>query len=128
MRFADRRRAVTVQGLGHALGVFIVLAANVPAAPPDPFGRFDLPDAWEARFWADPGVKALLALDAKALADLVPVQAGVRFCRCPACDADEADDPLAWSVAKPQVLTCRRCGVVVPNDTYPAKDEKEKKV
>ena len=119
---------MTVQGLGRALGVLIVLAANVLAAPPDPFGQFDLPDAWEERFWADPGVKALLALDAKALADLVPVQAGVRFCRCPACDADEADDPLAWSVAKPQVLTCRRCGVVVPNDTFPAKDEKEKKV
>ena len=25
-----------------------------PQAPADPFARFDLPDDWEARFWADP--------------------------------------------------------------------------
>ena len=73
-----------------------------PGPPGGPFARFDLPDDWEARFWADPDVKALLALDAEALAELVPVQAGVRFCRCPGCDASEADDPL--------VLVARQAG------------------
>ncbi|MHC5544391.1 hypothetical protein ACYOEI_39685, partial [Singulisphaera rosea] len=29
---------------------------------------------------------------------------------------------------KPAVLTCRHCGVAVPNDQFPAKDEKDKKV
>jgi len=53
----------------------------------------------------------------------VPVQAGLRFCRCPGCDATEADNPLAWSPAKPDVLTCRRCGITVPNEHFPAKVE-----
>ena len=106
----------------------LTLLGSGPAVGSDPFARFDFPDAWEARFWSDPNVKALLALEPKAVAELVPVQAGLRHCRCPNCDATEADDPLVWSVTKPQILTCKRCGVTVPNDKYPAKDEKEKKV
>jgi len=94
----------------------------------DLFAQFELPDKWEARFWAEPDVKALLELDAKQVAELVPVQAGVRYCRCPACNATEADDTLNWSLRKPKVLTCRSCSAEVPNETYPAKDEKEKKV
>ena len=86
-----------------------------------PFARFDLPDAWEARFWGDPAVSKLLDLDAKAIAALVPEQAGIKHCRCPVCGAGEAADPLSWSLAKPEVLTCRECGAVVPNDTIPAK-------
>ena len=35
---------------------------------PGPFARFNLPDEWEAKFWADPDTKALLALDPKDLA------------------------------------------------------------
>ena len=31
----------------------------------------------------------------------------------------EADDPLAWSAAKPEVLTCRRCGVPSPTTPTP---------
>jgi hypothetical protein len=67
-----------------------------------------------------------MGLSPKAIADLVPDQAGIRFCRCPACDAPEADDPLSWSVSRPKELICRRCGVSVPNDKYPAPDEKKK--
>ncbi len=92
------------------------------------FAQFELPDNWESRFWADPDTKALLALEPQALADLVLVQAGIRHCRCPACDTPEASNSLIWSVRNPKVLTCRNCKVAVPNDTYPAKDEKEKKV
>ncbi len=92
-----------------------------------PFDRFDLPDDWEARFWADPGTKALLRLEPKAWADLVPQQAGLRYCRCPGCDAPEADDPLVWSAVTPDVLTCRRCGLVVPNEKVPAPDKDTKK-
>jgi hypothetical protein len=97
----------------------------------DPFAQFTLPDAWETRFWADPAAHRLLELDPKAVADLVPVQAGVRDCRCPGCEADAgidasaAADTLAWSVLKPQVLTCRRCGLTVPNDDVPARHDKQ---
>jgi hypothetical protein len=105
-------------------GVWVV--GLIAAAPAEgPFAPFDLPDAWEARFWADPDVKALLALEPKALADLVPKQAGLRFCRCPKCDATEADDPLRWSPQHPEILTCRRCGVRVPNDEIPTKVDKK---
>src|SRR5262249_39769827 len=102
--------------------------APAPGGPPaghDPLTRFDLPDAWESRFWSLPGVKELTALDPRALAELVPVQAGIRHCRCPGCDADETDDPLGWSVQQPRVLTCRRCGLTVPNDEIPARDDQK---
>ena len=55
------------------------------------------------------------------MADLVPVQSGLRFCRCPACGAEERDEPLLWSLEQPKALKCRRCGVIVPSDKYPAK-------
>lgn len=122
----------TTARLSLWLGFLLVGLASVraqdPAADPpptpsggDPFTRFVLPDDWQATFWAGPGVKELLTLDAKALAALVPAQAGLRYCKCPACDAPETDDPLAWSLAKPDVITCRKCGVSVPNDAFPAK-------
>jgi hypothetical protein len=120
------RRARLALLVPALIAVFpFVFASSAPAPARNPFQQIDLPDDWEVRFWADPGVKALLELDPKALADLVPVQAGVRFCRCPNCDAPEADDPLSWSASKPEVVTCRRCGLSVPNDKYPAKDDKK---
>jgi hypothetical protein len=88
-----------------------------------PFDGFDLPVDWEARFWAEPAVKALRELDAKGLAALVPEQAGFRHCRCPSCDAGEKDDPLSWSAETPDKLTCRRCEATFPNDKVPAKVE-----
>ncbi len=90
-------------------------------------GPLELPADWRATFWKSPAAAALLHLSPKALAELVPVQAGIRFCRCPACGAQERDDPLVWSIERPEVLTCRRCGVVVPSDKYPAKN-KDKEV
>ncbi len=101
------------------------LAVPAPPRGPGVFGQFTLPDAWEARFWDDADTKALLKLDAKALAALVPVQAGLRFCRCPACDADEAADPLIWSATKPESLTCSRCGQSFPNEKIPEKKDKK---
>jgi len=128
-----RRR--TAPALGWAASILVLAVTLVAAGPPsppatspDPFARFDLPDDWEAKFWSGPDARALLALDPKAVADLVPKQAGVRYCRCPACDAPEADDPLAWSVGRPGVVTCERCGVRVPNAKFPARQGKEKEV
>ncbi len=106
----------------------VLLVAAGPGTRPDLFARFDLPDAWEATFWNNPDAHALLKLEPKALAALVPVQAGLRFCRCPSCDASELDDPLSWSIRKPEVVTCKRCEGSFPSDKYPAKDEKDKKV
>jgi hypothetical protein len=127
-----RRRSVRAPGrwlTALALALTLIEADATGAGPPpaaaDPFARFDLPDAWESSFWGSPNARALLALSPRAMADLVPTQAGVHFCRCPACDADESDNPLAWSLEKPRQLTCRRCGVVVPNDKFPARNEKK---
>ena len=127
---------MTITSSFIVLGTILALGAGDGHAqapvPADPFLGFSLPAEWEARFWASPDAQALFALEAKALAELVPVQAGIRFCRCPACDASEADDTLAWSVAHPKTLTCKRCGVTIPNDKFPAhpakKDVPEEKV
>jgi hypothetical protein len=128
-----RPAATPARRVGAVLVVLSALAAGTvadglgPAGREAPFAQFGLPDEWEERFWADPDTKALLALDPKAVADLVPVQAGLRHCRCPSCDATEADDTLSWSIRKPDIVTCRRCGATVPNDEFPARD-KDKKV
>ncbi|MBV8487752.1 MAG: hypothetical protein JO161_05690 [Planctomycetaceae bacterium] len=119
--------------------VFFLSVASSKLAPAQSAGRafrepagtglgpLELPADWRATFWKSPGATALLHLSPKALANLVPVQAGIRFCRCPACGAPERDDPLVWSIERPETLTCRRCGVVVPNDTYPAKSKDKDK-
>lgn len=104
------------------LAVVGVLAlATSRGAASGPFDSFDLPDRWEERFWAQPAVTALLDLDARAIAALVPEQAGFRYCRCPKCGAPEVEDPLAWSIAKPDRLTCRKCSASFPDEKVPAK-------
>ena len=104
------------------IAALVLLGFAWPArADVAPFATFDLPDRWEARFWADPAVTALLDLDAKAIAALVPEQAGFTYCRCPKCGATELDDPLAWSISKPDRLTCRKCSALFPDDKIPAK-------
>ena len=122
----ERPGRVAVRRAGASTALFLLSLSTLGAAPDEPFARFTLPAAWQARFWAGRDATALLKLSPKELAALVPTQVGVRFCRCPACEADEADNPLAWSVEKPKQLTCRACGAVVPNDKYPAKDDKKK--
>jgi hypothetical protein len=114
--------------LAPALMLALVLApaTALRAMPPPPPGvgpltGLDLPDTWEARFWADPAVKAMLDRDAAAVAAMVPKQAGFRHARCPSCGASERDDPLRWSPATPDKLACRACGGTFPNETIPAK-------
>ncbi|WP_435019471.1 hypothetical protein TA3x_001313 [Tundrisphaera sp. TA3] len=113
--------------LGRRWSLLVVLAAwfgpGVAARASDPLVGFELPDEWEAQYWASPDVKAVLELKPDALAKLVPKQAGLRYCRCPGCDAAEADDPLAWSARKPDVVACRKCKAEYPNDKVPAKVE-----
>ena len=104
-----------------ALVVLVATATQIQAQPGGPLVGLDLPDEWERKFWADPDVKALLAMKPDAVAKLVPTQAGLRYCRCPSCDAPEADEPLAWSARKPEVVTCRRCNASFPDDKIPAK-------
>jgi hypothetical protein len=104
------------------------------AAPPtqaldgpsiEPLGKIELPAEWRARFWKSSEARALLKLSPARVAELVPAQSGIRYCGCPACGAEEGDDPLAWSIERPKVLKCRRCGEAVPSDKYPAKVNKE---
>ena len=113
-----------------ALGFCLILptsrAVDVPSKPrADPFVGFDLPDDWEAKFWGSPEAVTLLEMDLQKLAGLVPTQAGLRFCRCPSCDATEADETLGWSIRKPKVVTCRACGESFPNDKVPASVDKK---
>ncbi|MEW4567560.1 hypothetical protein AB1L88_06795 [Tautonia sp. JC769] len=99
-------------------------AQSVPSTPQaDPFAFFDLPDAWQEEFWADPDVEALLALEPQAVADLVPEQAGLYFVRCPSCEVIESGETFSWSVRSPGTLTCSQCEASFPNDDIPAKVE-----
>lgn len=116
-----RRRAIARSALAFLMSVVAT------GAGPAPFDRFELPSAWSEQFWEDPAAQAFVQLEPKALAALVPTQAGLRFCRCPECGASEVGEPLRWSPASPDTLECRRCKVKVPNEKYPAPD-KDKKI
>lgn len=99
---------------------------TAPSGPPLDvvlYDRMSLPESWKSQFWGSTAARSLFAMEPKAIADLVPTQAGVRFCRCPACEASELDDPLIWSPEKPTALVCKRCGVNIPNDKFPAKEK-----
>lgn len=119
---ATARTQVRPRRAPIAIGLAFLVCCLIGAGP---FDGFELPDEWEATFWSGPGTDRLAGLDAKALAALVPVQAGLHYCRCPACDADEANDPLGWSLAEPDKLTCRKCRAKLPNDAIPAQVEKK---
>ena len=103
--------------------VWAILAAFLSAvsADSDPFSRFSLAAKWQDRFWSDPAVRAIADLDPRKIAELVPVQAGLKFCRCPKVWGLRTRDPLSWSIAKPERLTCRKCATVFPDDKFPAK-------
>ncbi len=91
------------------------------ALPADPFARFALPPAWQARFWDSEDARALRDLTPRQVADLVPVQSGLCHVRCPSCEPSTGEDSLRWSPARPDVLTCRLCQATFPNDQVPAK-------
>ena len=118
---------MVASGLLVGLGWSPRAASRAEAAAPPWFERFLPPAEWQTRFWASPDAQALVKLDRKALADLVPTQAGLRYCRCPSCGAAETTDPLAWSIRRPEVVVCRQCQGSFPNDSIPARD-KDKKV
>jgi len=125
---ADRRTLALALALAGLLGLATVAAGDPPGrpgTPANPLARLGLPEEWEARFWSSPDGAALLAMEPKAVARLVPEQAGLRFCRCPDCEAPESDDPLGWSIRKPDVVTCKRCGASFPNEKVPASVDKK---
>jgi len=100
----------------------LALLLNWVTAPkPAHWLLFQLPAKWQEQFWGDPAVQALLDLDQQKLCDLVPGQAGFKHCRCPKCGAPEQDDPLSWSISKPDKLNCRQCSGSFPDDKFPAK-------
>lgn len=104
-----------------ALALALSLLAPAAASPAEPpLGPVRLPKEWQDRFWASPQAQALLKLSPKEAADLVPVQAGIRHCGCPACGLDERTDPLAWSIEKPAVVACRKCKKEFPGPGFPA--------
>ena len=121
MPIARRRRARMSARWACLAMVSAILGARAGVAAEGPFEHFDLPREWQERFWSEPGAQAILKLEPKALAALVPAQAGLRHCRCPSCEAPERDDPLEWSAVTPEVVVCRQCRAKFPNDKFPAK-------
>ena len=107
--------------VAFAFALLAVVGSLAYAGDAEPLKNFNLPDEWEAKFWGSPDAVALRQIDPKRLAELVPTQAGLRFCRCPGCDAPETDDPLGWSIRNPKVVTCKRCGASYPDDKVPSK-------
>jgi hypothetical protein len=118
-------RAIVALGLIATIGTSTEAGDTPASRAGDPLARFDLPDDWEARFWGSPDAVALLEMSPNRLAELVPTQAGLRFCRCPACDAPEDDDPLGWSIKAPSAVKCKRCGATFPNEKIPAQTDKK---
>ena len=116
----------TIRLVGSVV-LFLGLSGSIRAESTAWFDRFLTPEEWQTRFWASPDAVALRKLEPKALADLVPKQAGLRYCRCPECGAAETADPLAWSIRRPDQVVCRQCAKSFPNETVPAKD-KDKKI
>ncbi|WP_337177867.1 hypothetical protein [Paludisphaera sp.] len=107
----------------RALALALTLAFLAPAVAPadeSPLGAVRLPKEWQDKFWAAPQAEALLKLSPKEAADLVPKQAGIRFCGCPACGIDEREEPLSWSIDKPKVVVCRECKGEFPGGGFPA--------
>lgn len=119
-----RSDSVLARAFQALVGFAISLnASQATAQSYAPFDQFRPPDAWEAAYWASGDAAHLLELDPRALAALVPVQAGFKHCRCPACGALERENPLTWSVEKPDSLVCRLCKAEFPNDKIPAKTD-----
>ena len=108
-RWERREQPGGRRGLLALVGAILLLTCRTPPCPATEdageqmdrlFGQFELPASWRARFWSSPDATSLLELCLGEVMDLVPVQAGLRFCRCPACGADEQDEPLAWSIQR----------------------------
>jgi len=98
----------------------LTLATTAAFSAEPPLGPVRLPKEWQDTFWASPQAQALLKLSPKEAADLVPKQAGIRFCGCPSCGIDERLDPLVWSVEKPAVVVCRECKGEFPGPGFPS--------
>ncbi|WP_165222228.1 heparinase II/III family protein [Aquisphaera insulae] len=131
-RIGRIQRRATRQAFALACGALLaLLAAPLAKAEGPPAGdasildHFQLPEPWRAEFWASPDAKALLQLGPRDLSELVPIQAGLRYCRCPACGAKERDEPLSWTIRNPKVVTCRFCKAAVPNEKFPAKGDRK---
>ena len=122
-----RRTFAPVARVALALLLMLAAGTNRARAGGAWYERFLPPAEWQERFWAGADAQALRKLDRKALVELVPTQAGLRYCRCPGCGAGELAEPLGWSLRKPEVVTCKQCRASYPSEAVPAKD-KDKKV
>lgn len=66
-------------------------------------------------------VAPLMAMSVDEVAALVPVQGGITYTDCPACDYGVQDKGnFIWSPMEPGKITCRDCGAVYPdNPNFP---------
>jgi len=96
-------------------------SASKTDAPDDPVEADSEERTQEADEDAKTELERLLDLEPAAIADLVPVQAGLTHVRCPVCPADDSADAWSWSLREPEVLSCLECESTYPNDQIPAK-------
>ncbi|NLJ36829.1 MAG: hypothetical protein GX358_11450 [candidate division WS1 bacterium] len=66
-------------------------------------------------------VVTAMAMSEEELLSFVPEKTPTYFCHCPNCHGgSQGLGVMGWDVANPQQLTCNYCGMVFPNDQYPA--------
>ncbi len=68
-------------------------------------------------------VAAVMDMPEQEMVGLVPDRTGFEFMDCPNCEEGTQERQLAWSIGDPHRVTCRYCGVVYPNETYPEGQE-----
>ncbi len=63
----------------------------------------------------------VMAMSEAEMLSFVPDKPFVRFCYCPNCHGGSQGSSIyGWSVEQPEELKCKYCGMVFPNDKYPA--------
>ncbi len=65
-------------------------------------------------------VEPVMKMARRQLYDLVPTCSGIYYCGCPNCNAGAQEHEIAWSIAEPNLVRCKYCKMVMPNDKFPA--------
>jgi len=82
-----------------------------------PVLKHDFDPARAAEYEA--AVTRVMAMSEDEMVAFVPDRPFCRFCYCPNCHAGYPVDAFAWTIDRPDEITCKRCGNVYPNDRFP---------
>jgi len=65
-------------------------------------------------------VEPVMKLSERQLYDLVPTCSGIYYCGCPNCNAGSQEHEIAWNIDEPNIVRCKYCKMVMPNEKFPA--------